>query len=167
MPSAVSIRFATSEDIPVIGWLAQQIWPLTYMDILSELQLQYMMHKFYHPASLLSQMQDLHHQFLILEEEGEPLGFASFSETDNADTWKLHKIYVLPGSQGKGLGKLLIDFVMDQAKESGVRKLRLNVNRYNKARVFYERLGFRIVGEEDIDIGENFFMNDFIMEAEV
>ncbi len=45
--------------------------------------------------------------------------------------------------------------------------LQLNVNRSNKARFFYEKLGFNVVREEDIDIGNNYFMNDFVMEKKV
>jgi hypothetical protein len=41
------------------------------------------------------------------------------------------------------------------------------VNRYNKARQFYEKMGFVVIGEEDIDIGNNYLMNDYIMEVPV
>jgi hypothetical protein len=40
----------------------------------------------------------------------------------------------------------------------------LNVNRYNKARFFYEKFGFKIIDEVDISIGNNYFMNDYVME---
>ena len=46
----------------------------------------------------------------------------------------------------------------------GGTKLELNVNRYNKARFFYLKQGFIMIGEEDIEIGEGYFMNDYIME---
>ena len=29
---------------------------------------------------------------------------------------------------------------------------------------FYEKLGFQIIKEEDVDIGNGYFMNDYIME---
>ena len=32
---------------------------------------------------------------------------------------------------------------------------------------FYEKLGFSVVGEEDIDIGQGYFMNDFVMEKKL
>jgi hypothetical protein len=38
------------------------------------------------------------------------------------------------------------------------------MNRNNKARQFYEKNGFIIIKEEDIDIGNNYFMNDYVME---
>lgn len=42
--------------------------------------------------------------------------------------------------------------------------LELNVNRQNKARIFYEKFGFVIVEEKDIPIGNGYFMNDYVMQ---
>lgn len=47
-------------------------------------------------------------------------------------------------------------------KNLGAENLDLNVNRYNKARFFYEKVGFVIIKEEDIPMGE-YWMNDFVM----
>jgi len=38
------------------------------------------------------------------------------------------------------------------------------VNRQNNAKNFYEKLGFVVIKEEDIDIGNGYFMNDYVME---
>jgi diamine N-acetyltransferase len=81
--------------------------------------------------------------------------------------YKLHKLYVLPAEQGKGTGKALIEFIINDIKSKNARALRLNVNRYNNARSFYERLNFKIISTEDIDIGNGFFMNDYIMELKI
>jgi len=167
MESSIVIRYAGPEDIPVIGFLAQQIWPATYNSILPGDQLDYMMQIFYSPSSLLSQMQEKQHQFILVEDEEEPVGFASFSALAGTAKYKLHKIYVLPGQQGKGLGRLIIDFVLEDLKPRNAAALQLNVNRFNKARDFYEKIGFKVIGEEDVDIGNNFFMNDYIMELPI
>ncbi len=162
-----SIRFADGEDIALIGYLAQQSWPQTYHNILAPPQIDYMMNLFYSPASLLRQMVELKHQFLIVEESEEPVGFAAYSAGAEPDVCKLHKLYVLPSQQGKGLGKLLLDFVANYVHAQGAVRLQLNVNRQNQARLFYEKLGFRVIREEDIDIGENYFMNDYVMELDL
>src|SRR6202000_364467 len=104
MDETLSIRPGDLEDINTIGFLAQQIWPATYKDILTPEQLQYMMNLFYSPASLRRQIVDDRHQFLIVEEDDEAIGFASWGFTGEPGLKKLHKIYVLPGRQGKGLG---------------------------------------------------------------
>jgi len=167
MDETLLIRPADLDDINIIGFLAQQIWPDTYGDILSPEQLKYMLKQIYSPRSLHRQMVDEHHQFLIVEQDEEPIGFASWSTSADPGVFKLHKIYVLPGRQGKGLGKTLLQFIFETIRPEGATRLRLNVNRYNKARQFYERIGFAVIGEEDIDIGHGYLMNDFIMEIAV
>lgn len=163
MDAALIIRHADTDDINSIGFLAHQIWPATYGHILAKEQLDYMLQKMYSPASLKKQMQQ-EHVFLIAELDEEPVGFASFSPTPDAGTFKLHKIYVRTDIQGKGLGKALINAVAEEIREKNAHCLRLNVNRHNMAKDFYERLGFVVVKEEDIDIGNGYFMNDYVME---
>lgn len=165
MDTTLSIRFADLEDINTIGFLAQQIWPDTYGNIVGAEQLQYMLNLFYSPASLRRQMREDQHHFLMVEQEEEPIGFASWSSTPEPGVYKLHKLYVLPGNQGKGMGKAMLNFIVENIQPQGATALRLNVNRYNKARQFYERMGFAVIREEDVAIGNHYFMNDFVMEA--
>ena len=163
----LSIRPADLDDINTIGYLAQQIWPDTYGSILQPAQLSYMLKLFYSPASLRKQMVDDRHQFVLVEQGEEAIGFASWSPTGTPGVFKLHKIYFMPGQQGKGLGRSLLQFIFGAIRPEGAKVLRLNVNRFNKARQFYERMGFVVVGEEDVPIGNSYFMNDYIMEAKV
>lgn len=72
------------------------------------------------------------------------------------------KRHCLPQTQGKGYGKVLINAVEAKVMAAGKRILDLNVNRFNKARGFYEKLGFKVLHEEDIAIGR-YWMNDFVM----
>jgi GNAT superfamily N-acetyltransferase len=156
------IREATAADIHLIHTLAHAVWPITYENILSSVQLQYMLKMIYSEAALQKQFNEGHH-FLIVEEDGIAVAFADYSLLKN-DVYKLNKIYVLPDQQGKGTGKFLVDAVIDKVKQANALSLLLNVNRHNKAKAFYEYLGFKVIGEEDIDIGEGFFMNDYVMQ---
>jgi ribosomal protein S18 acetylase RimI-like enzyme len=52
-------------------------------------------------------------------------------------------------------------------KQKGATSLLLNVNRNNPTKGFYEKLGFTVIKEEDIDIGNGYFMNDYVMEKKV
>jgi ribosomal protein S18 acetylase RimI-like enzyme len=167
MDSTLSLRFADIHDINKIVLLAQQIWPATYRNILSAEQINYMMDLFYSPASLKKQIKEDKHSFILIEDEEGYLGFASYSKTKPEGVFKLHKIYVLPTLQGKGIGKAMIDFIVKNIQPLGATRLQLNVNRHNKARSFYERLGFSVIQEEDIDIGNNYFMNDYVMEKKL
>jgi diamine N-acetyltransferase len=140
-----------------------KVWPQTYIPIIGEVQVSYMLESFYAPESLINQMTTLEHQFLVGCYLGEPVSFASFSKIREG-IYKLHKIYILPSVQGKGIGKALLTDIVDRIRLKGGDKLELNVNIYNtNAQSFYERYGFRHLRSEDIDIGSGFFMNDHVL----
>lgn len=160
-PSNISIREATLADISIIQQLTYKIWPVAYGSILSKAQLQYMLELIYSESSLQKQFKE-GHNFLIVEEDKQPIAFADYGLLKEA-VYKLHKIYVLPNQQGKSIGKMLINYVINLIKQKSATSLLLNVNRHNKAKQFYEHLGFTVIREEDIDIGEGYFMNDYIM----
>lgn len=160
MPSFATIQ-ASVEHIPVIIAIQEKTWEPTYRDILSREQIDYMFEKIYSPESLASQMQT-GQQFLILLDGNEAVGFSAVSE-EKPEKFKLHKIYVLPATQGTGAGKYLLQETENYVKAAGGTALGLNVNRYNKARTFYEKMGFQVVDEQDIPIGP-YWMNDYILE---
>jgi ribosomal protein S18 acetylase RimI-like enzyme len=163
MVNELTIRNAEPGDISLIGYLAHTIWPETYGEILSNDQLDYMLELIYSPSALRRQMMTEQHRFFIAELDNKPIGFASFGPLPEPNTFKLHKLYVLPGIQGKGIGKALVEFIVKELEPEKAQTLLLNVNRHNKAKTFYERLGFEIIKEEDIDIGNGYFMNDYVM----
>ena len=166
MSEALVIRTADQDDISSIGFLAHTVWPVAYKDILTPDQLDYMLQLFYSPEALEQQILELDHQFIIAEIDLEEVGFASFSPVSQA-TWKLHKLYVLPGLQGKGVGRALVDMVEEEVRTQHGAHLILNVNKQNKAINFYESLGFTIEKEEVIDIGNGYFMDDYVLGKDV
>ena len=153
---------AGREHIPLIRKIVDETWPPTYGSIISGTQINYMIDLFYSNAALEKQFRS-GHQFLLAMEEEQALGFAGFEFNNEPHTAKLHKLYVLPNTQGKGIGHVLLDAVVNAAIAAKQSSLILNVNRHNKAFDFYEQHGFRILKEEDIDIGSGYFMNDYVM----
>lgn len=154
---------ATKDQLPVIHKLAYRIWPAAFGGILTDAQITYMLNWMYSLPALKQQLEEGCH-FLILKEDEKAVGYASYQFNIVEGVTKLHKIYLLPSVQGKGLGKLLITEVIKRAKENKQSFLQLNVNRYNKAAHFYTRLGFQVVKEINNDIGNGYFMNDYVME---
>ncbi len=159
---SLKIRPASFEDIPFIRDIAFKTWPVAYGSILSNEQLEYMLENLYSTASLEAQLKD-HHYFFLALLNYEAVGFASFSRMEG-HIYKLQKLYVLPDTQKTGTGLALLNIVETTAKSMGCERLQLNVNRNNKAKSFYEKNNFAVIREEDIDIGNGYFMNDFIME---
>jgi ribosomal protein S18 acetylase RimI-like enzyme len=164
----IEISQASQADFPQIQQVAYQTWPATYGTILSEEQLTYMLKKLYSIESLKEQAENKAHHFIMAKNGEKCVGFASYElDYKNSTTTKIHKLYVLPDTQGQGIGKLLINRVAELAKQSGNDVLSLNVNRHNPSIQFYERFGFSKVQEENIPIGNGFFMEDFIMEKQL
>ena len=164
MPS-FSIKHATLSDIPAVIQIQEKTWEPTYREILTSEQIEYMFEKIYSAEALENQMTEGGQHFLLLFNTDILQGFAAVSE-EEPGYFKLHKIYVLPATQGTGAGKFLLKAVEDYVRLKGGKKLALNVNRYNKARSFYEKMNFNVVREVDIPIGP-YWMNDFIMEKQL
>lgn len=164
----ITITEAAVTDIQTIQHIAYQTWPDTYGEILSKVQLMYMLDHFYSEETLTDNMLNKKHHFLLAKENGIALGFASNEHNYNQrKVTRIHKIYILPQTQGKGIGKLLLDKIEALAKENHSVTLSLNVNRMNKALTFYQKIGFKIVADENIEIGHGYLMEDFVMEKQL
>ena len=159
----LSIRIAAVTDIPLIRELTFAVWPQTYSNIISKTQIDYMLDMMYSQASLQKQITEEGCTFIIAYDGKEPVGFASYNEP-KPHTWKLNKIYVLQSQQGKGTGKFIINYIITEIKKLNAKALQLQVNRHNNAKLFYEKLGFTVIDTSDLDIGNGYFMNDYIME---
>jgi diamine N-acetyltransferase len=158
---------ATPADIPVIQNIAEKTWWPTYSLILPADQIRFMLDAIYNTKTLKELMLNGQQKFILLTANSQPQAFASFGQkSEEHKIFKLHKIYVLPDNHGKGYGSLLIDEVKKRVLLEGGTTLDLNVNRYNPAKGFYEKLGFIIIKEEDVPIGQ-YYMNDFVMRLEM
>lgn len=157
-------------DVNLVGsiqQLARKIWPATFKEILTEEQIDYMLEMMYNEEVLKNQISN-GHIFFIAREGDKELGFIGMQVDYPEDkVLKVHKIYVLPETQGQGIGKLLMNQAKHFAFENSCHCINLNVNRYNKAVDFYLKYGFEITKEEDINIGNGYFMNDFVMELKL
>ena len=160
------IKKAGVNDVALIRELTFRVWPQTYATILSQEQIDYMLEMMYSEDSLKEQMTEDGCHFIIVYENGNPVGFASYSE-EEPHRWKLNKIYVLQNQQGKGTGKYVINYIIEEIKKQNGNCLFLQVNRYNNAKTFYEKLGFAEIDFINLDIGNGYFMNDYVMEKKL
>ncbi|MFD2201272.1 GNAT family N-acetyltransferase [Shivajiella indica] len=165
----IEIIEATLEDLIQVRSIALQTWPKTFSNILTLDQIEYMLNWMYSPKALESQVLEKQHVFLLAKEEGKYLGFCSYEvHSKEGMKTKIHKIYILPETQGKGVGKKLIGQVEQIAKANGDKYLFLNVNKYNQSAIdFYGHLGFYEAYREVIDIGNGFVMDDVVMEKKL
>lgn len=163
-----TIRKATPEDCGLIHDMASVVFPATYREILSTEQLDFMMDWMYAHKNILKQMEEEGHVYFIAFQENEPCGYVSVQPQEK-DIFHLQKIYVLPAFQGQHLGSFLFRHAVRYIKEIHPAPclMELNVNRNNKALLFYERMGMKKLREGDFPIGNGYFMNDYIMGLEL
>lgn len=165
--NSLSIKLASIEDIPAIVKIAYDTWFVTYQDVISQAQIEYMFGEMYTPESIYKQMDFYKHAFLILYQAEMPIGFASYGKLEEPiNTYKLQKLYLLPSQQNKGFGRMLLNEVEKQVAALGADHLQLNVNRKNPALSFYEKLGYEIIETVDIPFAE-FWLNDFILSKKI
>ena len=171
------LRTATLTDRALIRSISERTWPSTYGHIISQEQIDFMLDWMYSDESLEKQM-DSGCVFYIANikkenEQWEAVGFCSVSpeEEENNSTekvegskaHKLNKLYVLPSAQGTGAGKALLNKSIEVAKAAGSSSLCLQVNKQNDAYTFYLKHGFVKEQEFKFDIGNGFFMDDYVM----
>lgn len=161
------IRKATKDDCPQIRQLAEQIFPATYKEIISQEQIDFMKDWMYSISNLNKQMDDGHIYFLAYRETA-PVGYVSV-EQQNKDLFHLQKIYVLGSEQGTGCGKFLFTEAVKYIKtvHPAPCTMELNLNRENRAIRFYEHMGMHKARQGDFSIGNGYFMNDYIMSMEL
>lgn len=159
---------AKESDISAISAMAAEIWNLHYPAIIGQTQVDYMLNKMYSPKALQLQMQQ-GQQFFMLQtgNDPQPCGYLSVSasslpDSSNLDQLFIHKFYIHPAKQKAGIG--LAAFQSLLAQFSSIEEIRLQVNRQNYTAInFYFKAGFKIEQVADFDIGDGYFMNDFIM----
>lgn len=85
-----------------------------------------------------------------VEEDGQVIGALWTTIRREEDYLMLSLIHVEKEQRGKGYGKKLMDFVIEEAKEKGLELVALGVYKTNEVAIaLYEKCGFTIFDEEE------------------
>ncbi len=152
-------KISTDDELTELSELASKIWNVHYPGIIGQQQVDYMLKLMYSIETLKQQLQE-ENIFLAVYENGSMKGYLSFSK-ESPGKYFIHKWYVDIETQGKGYGRALFD---EAFRDIEFEEVRLTVNRQNIQAVnFYFKFGFTIEKAADFDIGNGFYMNDFVM----
>ena len=167
--TGIEFKYAGLNDIESIQQIVYTTWPVTFGDIMPEEQIRYMLGLIYNRQALRHQMLEKGHQFILVEKKDIPLGFTSFELNYNSEPQlMIHKLYLLPSTQGMGIGTQLIQKLEKKARDYAQLRLRLKVYFANtKAIRFYEKNGFLKTGTETSDIGNAYTIVDDVMIKEL
>lgn len=102
----------------------------------------------------------------VTKDRGDHTGMSTKAQPESGSAGRelyLSKFYLMAAKRGKGLSHDMCRFVVNQARALGCTRVVLNVNRNNyQAILAYEHLGFHKVREEKNDIGNGYYMDDFV-----
>lgn len=164
-PPPLSLIPVKLSEVGLVRAMAERIWPLAYHEIISASQMEYMLERMYSDRTLRKEIgdQSIFYQWIIIA--GEKAGFLAAGPMIKGGLTPLHKFYLLPEYQGRGIGKVALAAFLIFAGSAGAGTIELRVNRANaRAIALYEQAGFAIQREDLLEIGGGFVMDDYLMQ---
>lgn len=157
MAMTPEIRSLAIADMPLVIDLAWRIWPVAYAGVLTAEQIENLLSRIYRAENLEQECAE-GHRFWAAYDGGKAVGFAS-GYRQGSTVW-VKKLYVLPECQGRGVGRMLMQTVIDAFAPA--EEIRLLVNSGNHAaQKFYARCGFICGGKVPVQMGD-FAFTDFV-----
>jgi GNAT superfamily N-acetyltransferase len=149
-------------DIAVIAAMAHTIWYEHYVPLIGQAQVDYMVAKFQSAEAMQQQVREGYEYFMV-QRDVAPIGYIAIKPGDDGSLF-ISKLYLLSEARGGGTGRAIMTFIVEWARQRGLSRLWLTVNKGNPAVKAYERMGFHIAEAVVMDIGGGFVMDDFRME---
>ena len=134
-----------------------------YDPIIGKEQNDYMLDMFQSVEAVTEQLSH-GYNYYFAKKDGANAGFLAFYPREGA--LYLSKLYLYKDQRGKGFSRVMLEFLKEKAKELGLNRIELNVNRNNPSVQIYEKLGFTVAWEEKNDIGNGFYMDDYVYALE-
>ena len=103
--------------------------------------------EFWKPSILESELKSENSQYIVIKENGNILGFAGILITP-VDT-EITNIVTKKTERKRGIGKLLLDKLIEMSKEIGTSSISLEVNEINEPAInLYKKAGFEVVRQK-------------------
>ncbi len=183
----MSVEFVpvkTDEEIAHVAKMADEIWHEYWPAIIGKAQTDYMVENF---QSLEAFQRDIaesgyEYWFICEGEDDTPAELGNDPQTFAHDRivgytgghaeedgrFFISKIYLLKEHRGKGLCSETIHFYERLCRDRGLSAMYLTVNKHNELGIrAYKAKGFETIDAVETDIGNDFIMDDYIMEKKV
>ena len=148
------IRKTKLEDAAGIAKVHVDGWRTTYKGIVPDTYLDNLSYESRERMWISGIEQD--NVYIAEDDNGQIVGFASGGKerTGKYDRYvgELYAIYLLEGQQGKGLGRKLVQTVVDDLKEKKLNSMLIWALKENPACRFYEMLGGKQIDTAEIEI---------------
>ena len=158
----IEIKKISEDEIPILSELATSILREHFDPIIGKAQNDYMLEKFQSISAIKEQFKKGYLYYWV-KYENKNIGFLGFFPVENK--LYLSKFYLLKEYKRKKISKKMLEFLINYAKDRKLISIYLNINKYNDlATNVYKHLGFVIIREEKNDIGNGYYMDDFVFE---
>jgi ribosomal protein S18 acetylase RimI-like enzyme len=145
--------------------LAHTVWYQHYPSIISRDQIAYMLNGRYSDEKLLRYIDSNSQWCWLLCEDTRAVGYVSCALAPDATQMKLEQLYLIAEVKGQGLGRMMMNHVVELARQKHCNQLWLTVNRNNvDAMAVYNKSGFKVREEAQFDIGNGYIMDDYVLE---
>ncbi|WP_137597864.1 GNAT family N-acetyltransferase [Paucilactobacillus kaifaensis] len=170
---AMKIKRVTTADLPALRDISIKTFTDTFGEQNTAANMQAYLDKAYNKEQLLQELETLSAAFYFALVDGELAGYLKVnvdnaqSESMGADSLEVERIYILPQFKRQGLGKQLINYAIELAKNDNKRKVWLGVWEQNfAAQKFYQFLGFKRESEHSFYMGTD-PQTDYIIVKEI
>ncbi|MEO5755310.1 MAG: GNAT family N-acetyltransferase [Mesorhizobium sp.] len=142
------VRTAGERDLVAIRALLVETWHATYDAIYGVEKVTEITNEWHSVAALKARLARPNAEFLVAD-DGKRTGGMAFAEAiEGGEVLVLRQLYVLPDMQGRGIGGMLLDEVIESFPEAHT--IRLEVEEKNtRAIAFYQANGFVRAGSVD------------------
>ncbi len=161
----IKVEESDKNSVEELADLAAEIIKEHFDPIIGEEQNDYMISKFQTSEAIVEQINDGLSYYFVQNDKNENIGFLAFSPQE--DKMYISKFYLKEDKRGKGFSRKMLNFVIAEAEKLGLKYISLNVNKNNNAIKAYESLGFEKVGERKKDIGNGFYMDDYVYRFKI
>ena len=150
LSESISLRAIYSDDTSLLKELMHQIYPSSYKHLWEDDGYWYVEETFSR-AALEKELAESNASYYFVEYQNETVGVLRIvydfllSDMSNLKATKLHRIYLDPKTQGKGIGKFLMDWAAQEALKNDSKIIWLEVmDTQEQALLFYKKLGYVI-----------------------
>lgn len=153
-------------NIHLILPLAEKIWEDTYLHIIGQEQIDYMLPMMYSDERILGELKE-GYQWELLMQGDELLGYTNYKLMEDNRVF-LSKLYTNVYKQVKGLGHFMFEHVIEYARREGAIAVYLTVNKNNQRAIdFYIRNNMKCIESKTFDIGQGYVMDDYIYQLDL
>lgn len=157
------IPIHTQEQINEFANMAEVIWNEHFTEIIGKAQVDYMLNKFQSENAVTDQIKNQGYEYFFITADNEKVGYVGIHR--ESDRLFLSKLYLLKKYRKKGYASLAFVYLINLARESGLKSIYLTVNKHNLDTIHvYEAKGFKTVKNQISDIGNGYVMDDYVME---